>query len=205
MNRLQWIFTGCAIVGGTLFLIRLALQLLGLSAEEALDSADALESTEADASFRALSLLGVTAFLMMFGLGGRAMLESRPGSAPLALGVGLLAGGIRSWIVKVVRVHSRSRCVYLPVPFHADLPGVALQALSLGRHPGDIRKDRRQTARCIHGGGTLVWPLIQDCAYISLTPMTISIPLQNALSCRTSVSTCPARSPWVSAPIRTCS
>lgn len=38
------------------------------------------------------------------------------------------------------------------------------------------------TARCIHGGGTLVWPLIQDCAYISLTPMTISIPLQNALS-----------------------
>ncbi len=39
-----------------------------------------------------------------------------------------------------------------------------------------------QTARCIHGGGTLVWPLIQDCAYISLTPMTISIPLQNALS-----------------------
>jgi hypothetical protein len=99
MNRLQWIFTGCAIVGGTLFLIRLALQLLGLSAEEALDSADALESTEADASFRALSLLGVTAFLMMFGLGGRAMLESRPGSAPLALGVGLLAGGISLWLM----------------------------------------------------------------------------------------------------------
>ena len=39
-----------------------------------------------------------------------------------------------------------------------------------------------QTAKCVHGGGTLVWPLIQDCAYLSLTPMTISIPLQNALS-----------------------
>jgi hypothetical protein len=99
MNRLQWIFTGCAIVGGALFLIRLAMQLLGLSAEEALDSTDALESTEADASFRALSLLGVTAFLMMFGLGGRAMLESRPGSAPLALGVGLLAGGFSLWLM----------------------------------------------------------------------------------------------------------
>ncbi|MBU1169530.1 MAG: flotillin family protein [Proteobacteria bacterium] len=39
-----------------------------------------------------------------------------------------------------------------------------------------------QSARCIHGGGALVWPLIQDYSYISLTPMTISIPLQKALS-----------------------
>ncbi len=39
-----------------------------------------------------------------------------------------------------------------------------------------------QSARCIHGGGALVWPLIQDSAYMSLTPITISIPLQGALS-----------------------
>jgi len=39
-----------------------------------------------------------------------------------------------------------------------------------------------QSARCIHGGGALIWPLIQDYSYISLTPMTISIPLQKALS-----------------------
>ena len=39
-----------------------------------------------------------------------------------------------------------------------------------------------QSAKCIHGGGTLVWPLIQDSAFMSLTPMTIAIPLQNALS-----------------------
>jgi flotillin len=39
-----------------------------------------------------------------------------------------------------------------------------------------------QSARCIHGGGALVWPLIQDYSYMSLTPMTISIPLQKALS-----------------------
>ena len=41
---------------------------------------------------------------------------------------------------------------------------------------------RNQSARCIHGGGVLVWPLIQDYAYMSLTPMTITIPLENALS-----------------------
>lgn len=45
---------------------------------------------------------------------------------------------------------------------------------------GKVGKD--QSAKCIHGGGTFVWPLIQDYAFLSLTPMTISIPLQNALS-----------------------
>ena len=39
-----------------------------------------------------------------------------------------------------------------------------------------------KTAKCIHGGGALVWPLVQDCSFLSLTPMTISIPLQGALS-----------------------
>lgn len=39
-----------------------------------------------------------------------------------------------------------------------------------------------QSARCIHGGGALILPLIQDYSYLKLTPMTINIPLQNALS-----------------------
>ncbi len=39
-----------------------------------------------------------------------------------------------------------------------------------------------RSAKCLHGGGTFVWPMIQDYSYLSLTPMTINIPLQNALS-----------------------
>ncbi len=39
-----------------------------------------------------------------------------------------------------------------------------------------------RSSRCMHGGGVFVWPLIQDYAYLSLTPITISIPLQGALS-----------------------
>jgi flotillin len=27
-----------------------------------------------------------------------------------------------------------------------------------------------QAAKCFHGGGTMVWPVIQDCAYLSLEP-----------------------------------
>ena len=45
---------------------------------------------------------------------------------------------------------------------------------------GKVR--RGESARCIHGGGAFVWPLIQDCSFLSLTPLTINIPLQNALS-----------------------
>ncbi len=37
-------------------------------------------------------------------------------------------------------------------------------------------------AKCVHGGGTFVWPLIQDYAYLDLTPRTIHIPLTGALS-----------------------
>ncbi len=39
-----------------------------------------------------------------------------------------------------------------------------------------------QSARCIRGGGSFILPLVQDYSYMSLTPMTISIPLQKALS-----------------------
>jgi flotillin len=39
-----------------------------------------------------------------------------------------------------------------------------------------------QASKCIHGGAMLVWPLIQDYSYMSLTPITINIPLRNALS-----------------------
>jgi flotillin len=37
-------------------------------------------------------------------------------------------------------------------------------------------------ARPIHGGAKLVWPLIQDYAYMSLEPIQIEIPLRGALS-----------------------
>ncbi len=40
----------------------------------------------------------------------------------------------------------------------------------------------RGSAKCVHGGGTFVWPIIQDYAYLSLTPIGIDANLTNALS-----------------------
>ncbi len=45
---------------------------------------------------------------------------------------------------------------------------------------GKVRQG--ESAKCLHGGGAFVWPLIQDYAYLDLEPMQIEIPLKGALS-----------------------
>lgn len=38
------------------------------------------------------------------------------------------------------------------------------------------------SAKCIHGGGSFIWPVIQDYAYLDLKPLSIEANLTNALS-----------------------
>jgi flotillin len=38
------------------------------------------------------------------------------------------------------------------------------------------------SAKCIHGGGAFIWPVVQDYAYLSLKPISIEANLTNALS-----------------------
>ena len=45
---------------------------------------------------------------------------------------------------------------------------------------GKVRQG--ESAKCLHGGGSFVWPLIQDYDFLSLDPMQIEIPLKGALS-----------------------
>src|SRR6185295_19383964 len=45
---------------------------------------------------------------------------------------------------------------------------------------GKVRQG--DTAQCVHGGASFVWPLIQDYSYLSLEPIQIEIPLRGALS-----------------------
>jgi flotillin len=40
----------------------------------------------------------------------------------------------------------------------------------------------QKSAKCCHGGASFVWPVIQDYAYLSLTPIPIDIQLRGALS-----------------------
>lgn len=38
------------------------------------------------------------------------------------------------------------------------------------------------SAKCIHGGGAFIWPVIQDFAFLDLKPLSIDANLMNALS-----------------------
>jgi len=44
------------------------------------------------------------------------------------------------------------------------------------------RVERGRASKTLHGGGAFIIPLVQDYAYLDLTPITINIPLENALS-----------------------
>lgn len=47
---------------------------------------------------------------------------------------------------------------------------------------GSSKDGAALSARCIHGGAAFIWPIIQAYEYMDLTPMSISVDLENALS-----------------------
>lgn len=51
---------------------------------------------------------------------------------------------------------------------------------------GKGKEGSLRSAHCIHGGGKLVWPIVQDYKYLDLTPMSIEVNLTNAL-CRQNI------------------
>jgi membrane protein implicated in regulation of membrane protease activity len=87
MSDLTWIeiiYWASTIIGGTLFILRLVMLFMGGGVSDdtldtALDSGDLHASGDhgdADVSFKLLSLQGLTAFFMMFGLVGLALLKA---------------------------------------------------------------------------------------------------------------------------------
>jgi len=47
---------------------------------------------------------------------------------------------------------------------------------------GSTRDGTAVSAKCIHGGAAFIWPIIQAYEYLDLTPISISVDLENALS-----------------------
>ena len=47
---------------------------------------------------------------------------------------------------------------------------------------GQNKDGSARSARCIHGGAAMVWPVIQAYEYLDLTPLSISVDLKSALS-----------------------
>jgi len=103
MSGLEMFFLICAFIGGGLFVVRFVIQFFGGS-DTASDTnlevghAD-VDHIDADISFKLLSLQGLTAFFMMFGLVGFAMLRESHASGGVALASALAAGTGTVWLI----------------------------------------------------------------------------------------------------------
>jgi hypothetical protein len=100
---LATVFVICAAAGGTLFVIQMVLQVMGFmghgNLDADLDGGDA-GHTSADFSFKVLSMQGMSAFLMMFGLVGLASLKSfAGGSTSISVAAGLVGGVATTWLI----------------------------------------------------------------------------------------------------------
>lgn len=111
MSGLERLFVLCAAFGTILFVVRLVLMFLGGGHGDAdaggADGADIHDGgvhdySESDLSFKALSLQGITAFFMMFGLVGWAMI--RQGNIPAVWSIvgGTAAGLATVWVMKKI-------------------------------------------------------------------------------------------------------
>ncbi len=104
---LDSLFLFCAIVGGGVFVLRTVLMLFGVGDDHSFGSAgdvpgDVDAHSDMDAGARLLSIQGVAAFLMMFGLVGLALTRESGVASPIAMVVALGAALASMWVVAKV-------------------------------------------------------------------------------------------------------
>ncbi len=118
MTWIEIIYWGSTIIGGTLFLLRTILLLVGggighddfdthfdgdinVDHEIQLDTDHTDTYVDSDFSFKLLSMQGLTAFFMMFGLVGLALLKAKLAVAITMFGGGL-AGLFAVWVISLI-------------------------------------------------------------------------------------------------------
>ncbi len=94
------VFLGCALIGGGVFVVRTLLQFMGVGGGDNVDgAAGGADHADSDEGFRVLSLQGISAFCMMFGLVGLALVRQSGVAPPLALLAAAGAGVGTVWVI----------------------------------------------------------------------------------------------------------
>jgi membrane protein implicated in regulation of membrane protease activity len=107
-TALEYFFMACAVVGGILFLFRLALFFLGGGDTEVDVDTPGSEGgfQDSDSSFQFLSIQGLSAFFLMFGLVGLALL--REGVQEIVSSIAAVAAGLFTvWVVSQIFVQMK--------------------------------------------------------------------------------------------------
>jgi membrane protein implicated in regulation of membrane protease activity len=102
LSAIQKFFLFCAVLGGSIFIIRMVLMIAGVGDHDVHDGGgfDHVEAhSDSDTSFRLFSLHGLTGFFMMFGLVGLAMSKQIWIPDLVALAGGIAAGLLTVWVI----------------------------------------------------------------------------------------------------------
>ncbi len=94
---LEQLFLLCAIIGGTLLILRLIFSIAGLDSHDGDFDAP---HTSSDAGFQLLTIQGVSSFFTMFGLVGYALNHNTSLGTMIAVGGAVLAGFTSVWVIQ---------------------------------------------------------------------------------------------------------
>lgn len=96
-SNISLLFIIAAVLGGSILLVQLVIHLFGGAIGD--NDLDLFEGGDADASFKILSLQGLSGFFTMFGLVGLALLWENQVAPVFAAAGGFAAGLITPWVM----------------------------------------------------------------------------------------------------------
>lgn len=102
-NGLETFFLACAIIGGFFVLVKLVMQFVGGHdhTDIALHHVDGIDAqhTDSDVGFRVISMQGLSAFFMMFGLVGLALYRQSRMGVLISITGAVAAGMVAVWVL----------------------------------------------------------------------------------------------------------
>ncbi|HBA85643.1 MAG TPA: hypothetical protein DCZ95_16295 [Verrucomicrobia bacterium] len=108
LTSMEKFYAACALFGGALFLVRTILMMVGHGGDVETDLHGGEVHGDADASFKILSLQGLTAFFMMFGLVALALSKQNHVAEVWAMLGGVVAGLATVWLIGKIFVGMKS-------------------------------------------------------------------------------------------------
>ena len=142
LSGMEIMFLGCAIVGGGLFILRSIMMLVGLGGDEGhhdgidVDMSDSAGAPVAD--FKMVTLHGLTAFLLMFGLVGFLSLRNDSLTPWVAASIAAVAGVVTMLII--AKIFQSSRKLYSDGTIHLRDAVGGNGSVYLTIRPGGIGK-----------------------------------------------------------------
>ena len=135
-------YLGCAIFGGGMFVLRSILMLSGMGGDhhdgDACGDAAVDDHGSPTGDFKMVSIHGITAFTLMFGLVGFLMLRNREG-APWLAGVVAFAVGVATMFI-IAKIFQGSRKLQSDGTIYPEHAVGATGSVYLAIRPGEIGK-----------------------------------------------------------------